>query len=146
MAKHIFRTRLELAHLSVTCSIRHPSIHQSHFSLFMETLGTCQCLQQRAGAAMLLTCCLTRSQHKVESSCSYRVVFSCLCCQLLSSPRVIMSSVAPVPEGFQHLLSATDDPMGQTWLLSTRLPLTELALHRQALAWKVPLVAKACDA
>jgi hypothetical protein len=36
--------------------------------------------------------------------------------------------------------------MGQTWLLSTRIPLTELALPRQALASKVPLVAKACDA
>jgi hypothetical protein len=57
-----------------------------------------------------------------------------------------MSSVAPVPEVFQRLFLANDAPMGQTWLLSTRLPLTELALHRQALAWKVPLVAKACDA
>jgi hypothetical protein len=53
-----------------------------------------------------------------------------------------MSSVAPVPEVFQRLFLATGAPMGQTWLLSTRIPLTELALHRQALASKVPLVAK----
>jgi hypothetical protein len=57
-----------------------------------------------------------------------------------------MSSVAPVPEVFQRLFLAADAPMGQTWLLSTRIPLTELALHLQALASKVPLVAKARDA
>jgi hypothetical protein len=57
-----------------------------------------------------------------------------------------MSSVAPVPEVFQRLFLATDAPMGQTWLLSTRIPLTELALHRQALASKVPSIAKARDA
>jgi hypothetical protein len=54
-----------------------------------------------------------------------------------------MSSVAPVPEVFQRLFLATDAPMGQTWLLSTRIPLTELALHHQALASKVPSMAKA---
>jgi hypothetical protein len=47
---------------------------------------------------------------------------------------------------FQRLFLATDAPIGQTWLLSTRIPLTELALHCQALASKVPLVAKARDA
>ncbi len=57
-----------------------------------------------------------------------------------------MSSVAPVPEVFQRLFLATDAPMGQTWLLSTRIPLTDLALHRQALASKVPLIDKARDA
>jgi hypothetical protein len=57
-----------------------------------------------------------------------------------------MSSVAPVPEVFQRLFLASDAPMGQTWLLSTRTPLTELALHCQALALKVPSVAKARDA
>jgi hypothetical protein len=57
-----------------------------------------------------------------------------------------MSSVAPVPEVFQRLFLATDAPMGKTWLLSTRIQLMELALHRQALASKVPLVAKARDA
>jgi hypothetical protein len=36
--------------------------------------------------------------------------------------------------------------MGQTWLLSTHIPLIELALYRQALALKVPLVAKARNA
>jgi hypothetical protein len=57
-----------------------------------------------------------------------------------------MPSVAPVPELSQCLFLAPDAPMGQTWLLSTRIPLTELALHHQALASKVPSVAKACDA
>jgi hypothetical protein len=56
-----------------------------------------------------------------------------------------MSSVAPVPEVFPCLLLATDAPMGQTWRLSTRIPLTELALHHQALASKVPSIAKARD-
>jgi hypothetical protein len=32
-----------------------------------------------------------------------------------------MSSVAPVPEVFQRLFLATDAPMGQPWLLSTRI-------------------------
>jgi hypothetical protein len=54
-----------------------------------------------------------------------------------------MSSVAPLPELFQRLFLATDAPMGQTWLLSTRILLTELALHWQALALNVSLVAEA---
>jgi hypothetical protein len=58
----------------------------------------------------------------------------------------IMSSVAPVPELFQCFFLATDAPMGQTWLLSTHVLLTELALHRHALASKVPSIAKARDA
>ncbi len=57
-----------------------------------------------------------------------------------------MSSVAPVPEAFKRLFLATDAPMGQTWLHSTRIPLTDLALHRQALAVKVPPPAKARNA
>ena len=56
-----------------------------------------------------------------------------------------MSSVAPFPEVFQRLILATDAPMGQTWLLSSLIPLTELVLHHQALALKVPMVAKARD-
>jgi hypothetical protein len=55
-----------------------------------------------------------------------------------------MSSVAPVPEVCQLLFLATDAPMGQTWL--PHILLTELALHRQALAPKAPSVAKARDA
>jgi hypothetical protein len=55
-----------------------------------------------------------------------------------------MSSVAPVPEAFQRLFLTTNAPMGQTWFLSTSIPLTELALHHQTLALKIPLVAKAC--
>jgi hypothetical protein len=57
-----------------------------------------------------------------------------------------MSSVAPVPEAFKRLFLATDAPMGQTWLHSTRIQLTDLALHRQALAGKVPPPAKARNA
>ncbi len=56
-----------------------------------------------------------------------------------------MSSVAPVPEVFQRLFLATHALMGQTWLLSTSLMLTELALHREALALKAPLDAKVRD-
>ena len=71
-ASAIVKTRLKLSCLSVTCFLRHP-IRQCLFSLFLEAIGICQNLEARAGAAML-TCCLTRSQHQVESSCSYRVV------------------------------------------------------------------------
>jgi hypothetical protein len=66
----IVKTRLKLYRLFVTCFLRHP-IRQSQFSLFLETIGTCRHPQGRAGAAKL-TCCLTRSQPQVESSCSYR--------------------------------------------------------------------------
>ncbi len=81
----VFKTRLKLARLSVTCFLRHP-IRQSQFSLFQEIIGKCRYLQERA-EAMRLTCYLTTSQHQVESSCSYRVVIlaSILvdCCLLL---------------------------------------------------------------
>ena len=124
----MFKTRLKLARLSVPCFVRHP-ILQSQFSLFPEIIGTCGYLQGRAGA-MRLTCCLSRSQHQVESSCSYRVVIlASILVDCCASPLVIMSSVAPVPEAFQRLFLATDAPMGQTWLLSTHIPLTGVALH-----------------
>jgi hypothetical protein len=54
-----------------------------------------------------------------------------------------MSSTAPVPEVFSRFFLADDAPMGQTWLLSTLIPLSEAALHHLAQAWKVPLIAKA---
>jgi hypothetical protein len=57
----------------------------------------------------------------------------------------IMSSVAPVPEVFQRLFLATNARMGQTWLLSSRIPLTESVPYRQALASNVPSIAKARD-
>ncbi len=57
-----------------------------------------------------------------------------------------MSSTAPAPEVFSHLFLADDAPMGQTWLLSTLIPLLEAALHHLAQAWKVPLIAKARNA
>jgi hypothetical protein len=57
-----------------------------------------------------------------------------------------MSSTAPAPEVFNRLFLAADAPMGQTWLLSTRIPLSDEALHYRALASKVPSVAKARDA
>jgi hypothetical protein len=57
-----------------------------------------------------------------------------------------MSSVAPVPEVLQHLFLATNARIGQTWLLSTHIPFTELAPHHQALTLKIPLVAKAREA
>jgi hypothetical protein len=65
----LLKTRLKLSRLSVTSFLRHP-ICQSQLSLFLETIGTCRHPQGRAGAVML-TCCLTRSQHQVESSRSY---------------------------------------------------------------------------
>jgi hypothetical protein len=57
-----------------------------------------------------------------------------------------MSSTAPPPEVFNRLFFATDAPMGQTWLLSTGIPLLDAALHHLALASKVPLLATARDA
>jgi hypothetical protein len=54
-----------------------------------------------------------------------------------------MSSTTPAPEVFSRLFLATDAPMGQTWLLSTCIPLSNAALHHLALAWKVPSIAKA---
>jgi hypothetical protein len=57
-----------------------------------------------------------------------------------------MSSTAPAPKVFSHLFLATDALMGQTWLLSTHILLSEAALHHLALASKVPLIAKARDA
>jgi hypothetical protein len=66
------KTRIKLSRLSVTSFLRHP-ICQSQFSLFLETVGTCRHPQGRAGAVML-TCCLTRSQHQVDSSSSYHIV------------------------------------------------------------------------
>jgi hypothetical protein len=57
-----------------------------------------------------------------------------------------MSSTAPASEVFNRLFLAADALMGQTWLLSTHIPLSDEALHQRALASKVPLVAMARDA
>jgi hypothetical protein len=57
-----------------------------------------------------------------------------------------MSSTAPAPADFSRLFLATDAPMGKTWLLSTRIPLTKAALHHLALESKIPSIAKARDA
>jgi hypothetical protein len=57
-----------------------------------------------------------------------------------------MSSTAPAPEVFYHLCLAADAPMGQSWLLSTRIPLLEVALNHLALESKSPSIAKAREA
>jgi hypothetical protein len=53
------------------------------------------------------------------------------------------TGTASVPEVFYCLFLATNAPMGQTWLLSTHIPLSEAALHHLALELKVPLISKA---
>jgi hypothetical protein len=57
-----------------------------------------------------------------------------------------MSSVAPASNVFQRLFLAKYAPMGKTWLRSTRIPLSVVALHHLALESEVPLVSKARDA
>jgi hypothetical protein len=56
-----------------------------------------------------------------------------------------MSSVATAPKVFQRLFLAKDAPMGKTWLRSTRIPLSAVALNHLVLALQVPLIAKAWD-
>jgi hypothetical protein len=57
-----------------------------------------------------------------------------------------MTSTTSAPKVFNHLFLATDAPMGQTWLLSPQIQLSEVVLHHLALESKVSLIAKARDA
>jgi hypothetical protein len=120
-------------------------LHKS-LSLFAERLANAKASTQEPGShnAQLLFDWKSTSSRVIKLP--FCIVVSLLCCFLLPSPRVIMLSTAPAPAVFSHLFLAPDAPMGKTWLLSTRIPLSEAALHHLALASKVPPIAKAMDA